>query len=90
MPRFEPGTSCIRVMHVNHYTMPDLYIKFHYLTLIHIQSHTKVLKNWCELLLRQRFRQPFLDSPCPKIYGQYAKSRVQNLVCELDFKLLCI
>ena len=39
-------------------------------------------------LLHQEFRQPFLDSSWSKIYDQHAKSQLQNLLCELDFRLL--
>ena len=48
-----------------------------------------MLKNMCKFLLRQELRQHFLDSPWSKIYGQHAKSRLQNLICELEFRSLC-
>ena len=34
-------------------------------------------------------RQPFLDSPWSKIMLCWIKSRLQNLICELDFRFLC-
>ena len=49
----------------------------------------KIPRNFRELLLRQKFRQHFLDSPRSKIYGQHEKSWLQNLMCELDFSTLC-
>ena len=38
----------------------------------------KNTRNFQELLLRQKFRQHFLDSSWSKIYGQHAKSRLQK------------
>ena len=41
-----------------------------------------------KFLLRQEFRQPFLDSPWPKILPWIFKSRLQKLICEWDFRSL--
>ena len=48
-----------------------------------------MLKNTCKFLLRPEFRQCFLDSLWPVIYGPHAKSRLQNLLYESDFRSLC-
>ena len=43
-----------------------------------------------KFLLRQEFRQHISDSPWPKTMPSLVKSRLQNLICELDFRALCI
>ena len=50
-----------------------------------IFSFNFFLVYFCALLLRQRFRQHFLDSPWRKIMPGLVKSRLQNFICELDF-----
>ena len=40
------------------------------------------------LLLRKKFRQPFLDLPWTKTMPLMIKIRLQTLLCELDFKSL--
>ena len=90
----EPGTSCIQVIYANGLltTTPWPFdIRFPFFNL-HIQIHTKMHKNWSELLLQQRFRQAFWTHHDLKYMGtgQYAISQVQNLLYALDFKLLCL
>ena len=66
-------------------------VGFHHLIQILLQNKFifyKNTRNFRELLLRQKFRQHFLDSPWSKIYGKHAKSRLQNLICELEFRSL--
>ena len=43
----------------------------------------------CALLLRPELRQPFLDSPWPKIRPCMVKIRLQKVLCEVDFRSLC-
>ena len=42
-----------------------------------------------KFLLRQEFRQRFLDSLWSKLMASMVKSRLQKLLCEMAFKSLC-
>ena len=45
---------------------------------------------WPKFLLRQEFRQHLLDSFWSKMMACMDKSRLQNLIFEMDFRALCI
>ena len=50
-----------------------------------------IFSSFCpKFLLRQEFRQHILDSSWPTIMLWKVKSRLQNLICELDFRSLCL